>query len=159
MNALLPFLLLIISSTPTLAQQLEKAHAAPSYPVWPIPRESSISNERLLLTSAAIVVPEGEARLQYPGRLLAELIADQFEVALPVAVGKVLGMLGGDIGTERDVLHRWRIHFVHVHGHHPGFRRQQHGPKSRRRTGIGARLSDQRHARWYYEHQGQKVYW
>jgi hypothetical protein len=31
-----------------------------------------------------IVVPEGDRRLQFPGRLLAELLADQFDVVLPL---------------------------------------------------------------------------
>ena len=32
-------------------------------------------------------MPPGDARAQYPGRLLAELVADHFGVAIPVAVG------------------------------------------------------------------------
>lgn len=63
------------------------AAAEPS--IWPIPREAALVEERLLLTEAAIVVPEGDRRDQFPGRLLAELIQDQFGVALPVAVGSV----------------------------------------------------------------------
>jgi hypothetical protein len=59
------------------------------YPIWPIPREAKIQDDRLLLTNAVIVVPEGNTRVQFPGRLLANLIADQFHVALPVAVNKV----------------------------------------------------------------------
>ena len=89
MYALILLTLLVLSGTSALAEQLEKAPTNQPYPVWPIPRESSILNERLLLTNAVIVVPEGETRLQYPGRLLAELIADQFQVALPIVVGTV----------------------------------------------------------------------
>jgi hypothetical protein len=59
----------------------------PAYPIWPIPREARVSDERLLLTDAVIVVPEGDRRLQQPGRLLAELVQDEFGVALPVVVG------------------------------------------------------------------------
>ena len=90
MNGLILFLLLIISGTQAAAGEVAKeaASSIPPYPVWPIPRESSIRDERLLLTNAAIVVPEGDSRSQYPGRLLAELIADQFHVALPVVVNK-----------------------------------------------------------------------
>ncbi|HVN78527.1 MAG TPA: glycoside hydrolase family 20 zincin-like fold domain-containing protein [Terriglobia bacterium] len=57
------------------------------YPIWPIPREARFSDDRLLLTNAVIVVPEGNQKTQFPGRLLANLIADQFHVAIPVAVG------------------------------------------------------------------------
>ncbi len=59
----------------------------PPFPIWPLPREARVADTRLLLTEATIVVPPGDARAQYPGRLLAELVADQFGVALPVAVG------------------------------------------------------------------------
>ncbi len=57
------------------------------FPLWPIPREARVADTRLLLTEATIVVPAGDARAQYPGRLLAELVADHFGVVLPVAVG------------------------------------------------------------------------
>ncbi len=60
----------------------------PPFPVWPIPREIKLENERLLLTNATIVVPAGDRQLQFPGRLLAELIADQYMVVIPVSVGK-----------------------------------------------------------------------
>ena len=59
----------------------------PPYPIWPIPREGTIEKDRLLLVDACIVVPEGSERAQYPGRLLGELIQDEFLVALPVVVG------------------------------------------------------------------------
>jgi hypothetical protein len=58
------------------------------FPVWPLPQEAQYGEERLLLLDAAIVVPTGDRAAQYPGRLLAELIADHFGVALPVAVDK-----------------------------------------------------------------------
>jgi hypothetical protein len=60
----------------------------PPFPVWPIPREIKLETERLLLTNAVIVVPAGDRKTQIPGRLLAELIADQFMVVLPVVEGK-----------------------------------------------------------------------
>jgi hypothetical protein len=56
----------------------------PPYPIWPLPRESRYEEARLLLTDAVVVVPAGDRRAQWPGRLLAELVADQFGVALPV---------------------------------------------------------------------------
>jgi hypothetical protein len=59
----------------------------PPFPIWPIPREARVADTRLLLTEATIVVPPGDARVQHAGRLLAELIADEFGVAIPVAVG------------------------------------------------------------------------
>jgi hypothetical protein len=58
------------------------------YPIWPIPQEARYGDDRLLLKDAVIVVPAGDSRVQYPGRLLAELLADHFGVALPVAVGE-----------------------------------------------------------------------
>jgi hypothetical protein len=59
----------------------------PPYPIWPLPRESRYEEARLLLTDAVVVVPAGDRTAQWPGRLLAELVADQFGVALPVVVG------------------------------------------------------------------------
>jgi Glycosyl hydrolase family 20, domain 2/Glycosyl hydrolase family 20, catalytic domain len=59
------------------------------FPIWPIPQESQYSEERLLLGDAVIVVPAGDERAQYPGRLLAALVADHFGVAMPVTVGDV----------------------------------------------------------------------
>jgi glycosyl hydrolase family 20 len=55
--------------------------------IWPPPREAQLTEDRLLLTDAAIVVPEGDRRAQLPGRLLAELIQDHFQVVIPVVVG------------------------------------------------------------------------
>ncbi|MCX6620561.1 MAG: family 20 glycosylhydrolase [Acidobacteria bacterium] len=69
------------------APAVESPGAAP-YPVWPIPREMKLEGSRLLLTNAAIVVPAGDARAQYPGRLLAEWVADEFGAVVPVVVGK-----------------------------------------------------------------------
>src|SRR6266581_5401477 len=62
--------------------------AAPPFPIWPIPQEARYGGERLLLGDAVIVVPKGDARAQYPGRLLAELIADQLGVTIPIAVAE-----------------------------------------------------------------------
>jgi glycosyl hydrolase family 20 len=56
------------------------------YPIWPIPQEARYGDDRVLLRDAVIVVPEGDERVQYPGRLLALLLADQFGVVLPVAI-------------------------------------------------------------------------
>jgi hypothetical protein len=69
------------------AAGVDLSPASPPFPLWPIPREARVADTRLLLTKATIVVPPGDARAQYPGRLLAELVADQFGVAIPVAVG------------------------------------------------------------------------
>lgn len=60
--------------------------SAPPFPIWPIPQEARYSGDRLLLGDAVIVVPKGDARTQYPGRLLAELVADQYGVAIPLVV-------------------------------------------------------------------------
>jgi hypothetical protein len=85
---LLSVFLLIPAFLPAAAPETSASAAGPPYPVWPIPREIKMEEERLLLNHAVIVVPEGDRRAQFPGRLLAELIADQFMVVLPVAVGK-----------------------------------------------------------------------
>ena len=61
--------------------------ASPPFPIWPIPREARVADTRLLLTEAVIVVPPGEPRAQAPGRLLAEIVADEFGVVLPVVTG------------------------------------------------------------------------
>jgi hypothetical protein len=74
---------LVAAAPETMASPLK-----PPFPVWPIPREIKLENERLLLTNAVIVVPAGDRQIQYPGRLLAELIADQYMVVIPVSVGK-----------------------------------------------------------------------
>jgi len=67
------------------------ADSAPSeslrHPIWPVPQEARFADDRLLLHDAVIVVPEGDRRVQLPGRLLAEQLADQFGVAIAVAVG------------------------------------------------------------------------
>ena len=60
---------------------------APPFPIWPVPREARYGDDRLLLRDAVIVVPKGDPRAQYPGRLLASLLADQFGVAMPVVIG------------------------------------------------------------------------
>jgi hypothetical protein len=83
-------LLLVLGSQLIFASEPASDTSPPTQSgvIWPIPQDAKISKERLLLLNAAIVVPEGPARAQYPGRLLAELIADQFHVAIPVSVGK-----------------------------------------------------------------------
>jgi len=62
--------------------------AGPPYPIWPIPQEARYEEERLLLGDAVIVVPEEPAD-QAAGRLLAEILADEHGVALPVVAGPV----------------------------------------------------------------------
>src|SRR4029453_390495 len=63
------------------------AAGARAHPIWPVPREARYSEERLLLRDAVVVVPDGDRRAQLPGRLLAEQIADEFGVAIPVVGG------------------------------------------------------------------------
>jgi hypothetical protein len=85
----LPALAVLLLAIP--ARLLADAAGAPQppFPIWPIPREARVADARLLLTHAVIVVPPGDRRTQEPGRLLAEILADQFGVALPVAAGAV----------------------------------------------------------------------
>ena len=76
----------------TAARTVDGATAVPEaprppFPLWPIPREARVADERLLLTDAVIVVPPGDRRAQWPGRLLAEIVADEFGVALPIVAG------------------------------------------------------------------------
>jgi len=59
---------------------------SPPFPIWPLPQEAAYEDERLLLREAAIVVPAGDERAQFPGRLLAALVADQFGAVIPVVV-------------------------------------------------------------------------
>lgn len=75
------------SPSPGKPSPAASSPAPPPYPIWPIARESRVSDEPLLLTDAVVVVPEGEGHLQQAGRLLAELIEDEFGVAIPIAVG------------------------------------------------------------------------
>jgi hypothetical protein len=70
-----------------LAPALAAEPAKPAA-IWPQPREARLLDDRLLLTDAVIVVPVGPPRAQRPGRLLAEILQDQFLVALPVVVGQ-----------------------------------------------------------------------
>jgi Glycosyl hydrolase family 20, domain 2/Glycosyl hydrolase family 20, catalytic domain len=81
---------LITASAPTLRAAVPEGGAAlkPPYRVWPLPQEAEYGEERLLLGDAVIVVPPGDRRTQLPGRLLAEIVADQFGVAVPVVVGE-----------------------------------------------------------------------
>jgi hypothetical protein len=79
--------LLVALPAPLAAGAVAAEAPRPPFPIWPLPREARVADTRLLLTEATIVVPPGDARAQYPGRLLAELVADHFGVALPVAVG------------------------------------------------------------------------
>ena len=73
-------------------------------PIWPIPQEARCAEERVFLRDAVVVVPAGERRAQRPGRLLAELLADQFGVVIPVAekapegsLALVVGEIGGPV--------------------------------------------------------------
>ena len=79
-----PYLVFLSSCFVSFAQ--DAPH--PPYPIWPIPREATFSDARLLLNDAVIVVPPGDERSQFPGRLLAELIADQFRAVIPVVTEK-----------------------------------------------------------------------
>ncbi len=83
----LAVVLLVALPAPLTAGAVAAEAPQPPFPIWPLPREARVADTRLLLTEATIVVPPGDARAQYPGRLLAELVADHFGVALPVAVG------------------------------------------------------------------------
>jgi Glycosyl hydrolase family 20, domain 2/Glycosyl hydrolase family 20, catalytic domain len=83
----LAILLLVALPARPVAGAVAAEAPQPPFPIWPLPREAHVADTRLLLTEATIVVPPGDSRAQYPGRLLAELVADQFGVALPVAVG------------------------------------------------------------------------
>src|SRR5712692_9085639 len=85
---MLSFLWILSPIGSALAMPEPSTALPPPFPIWPIPRESKIEQTRLLLTHAVIVVPEGDTRTQAPGRLLAELIEDQFMVVIPVVVGK-----------------------------------------------------------------------
>lgn len=72
------------------AQAVSEASSLPLWaedPVWPIPREAEYGDDRLLLTDAAIVVPDGDEKHGLPGRLLSEMIADEFVVSIPVVAG------------------------------------------------------------------------
>jgi len=78
----------LLAALVTSFAEARELDTVPPYPIWPIPREAEIEKDRLLLVDACIVVPEGDERAQYPGRLLSELIQDEFLVAVPVAAGK-----------------------------------------------------------------------
>jgi Glycosyl hydrolase family 20, domain 2/Glycosyl hydrolase family 20, catalytic domain len=71
--------------------------------IWPIPQEAQYDDTRLLLGEAVIVVPTGDRRTQLPGRLLAEIVADQFGVTVPVVVGEPasgrIAILVGEAGN------------------------------------------------------------
>ena len=82
--------------------RLPVAPAPPPYPIWPIPREAASEKDRLILIDAVIVVPEGDARAQYPGRLLSELIQDEFLVPIPVVVGKAPAGQDADLRRPGD---------------------------------------------------------
>ena len=76
-----------LGAAPGLARPAAAAPAHRAAPIWPLPREARVRDDRLLLTDAVIVVPAGAPDEQRPGRLLAEILQDQFQVALPVVVG------------------------------------------------------------------------
>jgi hypothetical protein len=58
------------------------------FPIWPLPQEAAYTDDRLLLVDAVIVVPPGDERAQRPGRILAEIVADQFGAVIPVVEGE-----------------------------------------------------------------------
>jgi hypothetical protein len=78
----------VLRPSPTTAAPDAGAATAP-YRVWPLPQQAEYAEGRLLLRDAVIVVPEGDRHAQLPGRLLAEIVADQFGVAIPVVVGEI----------------------------------------------------------------------
>jgi hypothetical protein len=78
---------LLTTTTPAAGSELAPSEKGPSR-VWPIPQEAEYGAERLLLGDAVLVVPVGDRRAQLPGRLLAEIVADHFGVALPVVTGE-----------------------------------------------------------------------
>jgi hypothetical protein len=82
----------------------QAAGEAVPFPIWPLPREARYDDDRLFLRDAVIVVPEGDRRAQYPGRLLAELLADEFGVVVPVAVAKapdaLTPLVVGEVGRD-----------------------------------------------------------
>jgi hypothetical protein len=74
-----------------------------SCPIWPVPQEARCGEARVFLRDAVIVVPSGDRRAQLPGRLLADLLADQFGVVLPVAIDRAPdGRLALVVGTTAD---------------------------------------------------------
>ena len=79
-------LLLVVAARSVAFAESGPTAEAPPYPIWPLPQEAVYENERLLLRDAVIVVPEApEGRRA--GRLLADLLADDFGVALPMMSG------------------------------------------------------------------------
>ncbi|MCI4355016.1 MAG: beta-N-acetylhexosaminidase, partial [Thermoplasmata archaeon] len=72
------------------------------FPVWPVPQESALENERLLLQNPVIVAPAGDRHVRYPARLLAEMIADQLGVAIPVVDAAPPGSTPIIVGEVRD---------------------------------------------------------
>ena len=97
-----------LRTSPPLVVAQEGVRKALPYPVWPIPQEAEISDARLLLADAVIVVPDGDREAQYPGRLLSELIADHFMAVVPVVVGSapegktpiVVGQIGDKLVAD-----------------------------------------------------------
>jgi hypothetical protein len=90
-RAPLVVLTLLAAASVTMARPPEGSMGdpgAPPFPIWPLPQESLYADDRLLLGDAVIVAPVGDARGQYPARLLAVLLADHFGVAIPVVVGE-----------------------------------------------------------------------
>lgn len=87
-SARLALLLLAVSAAASAAEAPAFADpTTPPYPIWPLPQEATYEHDRLLLRDAVIVVPSGDERARFPGRLLAELVADHFGATIPIVEG------------------------------------------------------------------------
>jgi hypothetical protein len=87
-SARLSLLLLAVSAAASAAEAPVFADpTTPPYPIWPLPQEATYEHDRLLLRDAVIVVPSGDERTRFPGRLLAELVADHFGAEVPIVEG------------------------------------------------------------------------
>lgn len=62
----------------------------PDFPtLWPLPREITPRDDALDLTRAALTLPAGATKRDIaPAALLADMIADDFDVVVPVALGQ-----------------------------------------------------------------------
>ncbi len=110
-RAPLVVLTLLAAASVTMARPPEGSMGdpgAPPFPMWPLPQESRYADDRLLLGDAVIVAPAGDARGQYPARLLAALLADHFGVAIPVVVGDDARGVARSVGRAADPARRHR---------------------------------------------------